>query len=171
MTYTLDQKYTLGNRLKGSNALAYAAALNVIREPARYNPLFFYGKTSIERIHLLQAIASEFERVHKRSALYLTVEDFISKFVFAIRHHQKEQFRHWYRSYPLLIIDGLQIIAGKKYSEEELIMTIKEFEVKGYQIILLSDYHPADIIALHNELRDYCYGGLMFEFGREKPLV
>lgn len=134
-----------------------------IKELMKYSPVFIYGKIGSGKTHLLQAIAREFKKVHKKPCFYTTAENFSKDLIFAIRNRQKELFEQKYRNNGLLLIDDLQFLTGKFKTQEELLLILKEFQVKDRQIILAANCHPKCIMELNGELVDSCYGGLMLD--------
>ena len=134
-----------------------------IKELMKYSPVFLYGKAGSGKTHLLQVIAREFKNVYKKPCLYATAEDFTKELIFSIRKGQKNLFEQKYRNNGLLIIDDIQFLAGKFMTQEELLLILKEFQIKDSQIILTANRHPKCIFGLHNELIDSCYGGLMLD--------
>lgn len=130
-----------------------------IKEVMKYSPVFFYGKAGSGKASLLRYIAKRFEK----ACLYVTAEDFLKDLASSIKNCQKELFRHKYENKNLLIIDDLQFLANKFYTQEELLKIMKEFQVKDRQIILAANRHPKHIRGLNKELVDSCYGGLMLE--------
>lgn len=149
--------------INNSNESAFSAALMVAQEPMKYNPIFFYGKAGSGKTHLLQAILGKFKRVHKKPALYVTAEKFCKDLIFAVRNKQLESFDSKYRNNSLLIVDDLQLIADKPYTQLMLVTIMKELQVKDRPIILAADRHPYLISNLDDILRDSCFGGLMLE--------
>lgn len=134
-----------------------------IREIMKYSPLFFYGKVGSGKTHLLKDIARSFKGIRRKTCLYTTAKDFTKDLIAAIKNHQKELFEQKYRNNSLLIIDDLQFLAGKFKTQEELLIVLKEFQIKDRQVILAADRHPKCIRGLSEELVDSCHGGLMLE--------
>jgi len=149
--------------VKHSNLDAFLAALSVIREPAKYSPLFLYGGSGSGKTHLLKAIAGEFKRVHQKPVLYATAEEFCQELIYAVRNKKRESFEEKYRNNQLLIIDDLHLIAGRQYTQEEFLIMLKEYELKNRPVILSANRHPYWIYRLESDLAESCHGGLMLE--------
>ena len=74
-----------------SNAMAYAAALNVAENPTLhvYNPLFLYGNPGLGKTHLMHSIARHIIEHHPElKVLYITSEDFTNQVIEAIRSNK-----------------------------------------------------------------------------------
>lgn len=161
---TLNPRYSFDNFvMNDSNQLAFLAAITMSQEPMKYSPVFFYGKAGSGKTHLLQAILKRFKQIHKKPALYATADEFCKDAIYAVRNKERAQFEEKYRNNQLLIIDNLQFIAGKLATQEELIIVLKEFQIKDRPIILAADQHPYLIPNIDDVLRDSCFGGLMLE--------
>ena len=158
------QTQTFNNFLaKSPPELTFLIASSSINEPMRYSPIFLYGEAAINKGYLLEAIVDKFQKIHKKPALYATAEQFINDFVQGMRENKKALFNQKYRSNALLVIDGIQLFAGRKLSQIELLRTLKEFQIQDRQIMLTADNHPYLIKKLDRDLKDFCQGGLMFE--------
>lgn len=137
--------------------------MNAVREIMEYSPVFFYGKAGSDKAAILQAITRESDEINEKPCLYTTAEDFLKDLVFLVKNGQKELFELKYRNNSLLIIDDLQFLAGKFWTQEELLRTLKYLQVQDRQVILFADRHPKSILGLNEDLVDSCYGGLILE--------
>ncbi len=159
---TLNSRYSFDNFvMNDSNQSALLAALTVSQEPTKYSPVFFYGKTGSGKTHLLQAILKRFKQIHNKPCLYVTSEEFMNDVMFSIRNRQRETLEQKYRNNSLLIIDDIQYLGGREVMQEELLIIMKEFQIKNLPIILVADRHPYLLPGLNDILRDSCLGGLM----------
>jgi len=146
---------------KSPIGLTFLAASSAINEPIKYSPIFLYGKAAVEKDYLFKAIADKFQQTHERPALYVTVKQFVNDFVRSVGENKKELFDQKYKSNGLLIIDGIQFLAGKPRTQQELLIMLKEFQTQDRQIILTADRHPYFIKELNGDLKDFCQGGLL----------
>ncbi len=159
---TIVEKYTFDNFLVAdSNRFAHAACLAVANtacaegddEENLYNPLFIYGRSGLGKTHLLYAITNEIKKKNPNvKIIYKKGEDFTNELIAAMRDKKNEQFRAYYRTADVLLIDDIQFIAGKVQTQEEFFHTFSALYEAGKQIILTSDRPPREIQPLQDRL-------------------
>jgi chromosomal replication initiator protein len=149
----------------GSNRLAHAAALAVAELPGEaYNPLFLHGTPGLGKTHLLGAIAHYLRRHRPDLTVhYTTAERFTTEFVGALHKHGPELFKRRYRKLDALLIDDVQTLEGKEYTQEEFVHTFNALHAEGKQIVLSSDRPPEALAHLAERLRDRFGWGLCVE--------
>ena len=97
----LDARFTFDSFVVGKpNELANAAARRVAEGgPVSFNPLFLYGGVGLGKTHLMHAIAWELQnRRPDLNVLYLSAEQFMYRFVQALRDRKMMDFQ---RAVPL----------------------------------------------------------------------
>jgi chromosomal replication initiator protein len=153
--FVYNPNYTFDNFIEGpSNRMAFAAAVAVSENPATlYNPLFIHGGVGLGKTHLLQAICRAIlNRNPSAKVLYLSCEDFVNGYIYAIQKKTLEAFRTRYRNADVLVVDDIHFLADKEGSQEEFFHTFNALHMAGRQMILSSDQPAGDIRSLTQQL-------------------
>jgi len=145
--------------------LAHAAAGRVSEGgPVTFNPLFLYGGVGLGKTHLLHAIAWELRaRRPDLNVLYLSAEQFMYRFVQALRERKMMDFKHLFRSVDVLMVDDVQFIAGKDSTQEEFFHTFNALVDQNKQIIISADRAPGEIKQLEDRVRSRLQCGLVVD--------
>ena len=161
-----DEKYTFSNFITGpSNELAYAAAKKIADgRSVTFNPLFFHGGVGLGKTHLMHAIALEIKEKHpKRRVIYLSAEQFMYRFVTALRNYDMQAFKEEFRSVDILLIDDLQFISGKNSTQEEFFHTFNALVDSKKQIVISADRSPNDMGNMEERIRSRLSWGLVVD--------
>ncbi|MFV2068258.1 MAG: DnaA ATPase domain-containing protein [Pirellulales bacterium] len=144
------------------NRLAFTSAQMIVERPGTVSPLVLYGETGVGKTHLLEGILTEMRRVHPRiHGVYLTAEQFTTCFLEALNGRGLPSFRQKYRHVDVLLLDGVQFLAGKRATLVELLYTVDALLKEGHQLVFASDRAPAELKALGPELVARLGGGLV----------
>ena len=137
-----------------ANQLAFAAATQVAELPgASYNPLFIYGGVGLGKTHLLQAIGNQILINNPQMKIcYMHAERYIADVVRAYQTNKFEEFKQFYHSLDVLLIDDIQFFAGKAKTQEEFFYAFNTLVDSHKQVILTSDTFPKEIIGLESRL-------------------
>lgn len=166
ITTPLNPRFTFDSFVVGScNQFAHAAAKAVATSPSRsYNPLFLYGGVGMGKTHLLHAIGRGLtENFATLRTLCTTSERFINDMISCMRSGRMSQFHQHYRSADALLVDDIQLLAGKERSQEEFYFTFNELFESQKQIVLSSDTTPKETPGLVERLRSRFEWGLMVD--------
>mgnify|MGYP000539359768 FL=1 len=126
LEHHLNIGHTFDNFVGGkSNQLAKAASLQVVENPAgSYNPLFLYGGVGLGKTHLMHAVGNKILLNNPSSRIvYLHSERFVSHMIKALQHNKMDEFKQFYRTLDVLLIDDIQFFAGKERYQEEFFHT------------------------------------------------
>jgi chromosomal replication initiator protein len=148
-----------------SNRFAYAASKAVADPDSRaYNPLFLYGGVGLGKTHLMQAVGHEMLRVAPDSVvLYVTSEQFMNAFIDAITKNRQFDFRNYYRSVDLLLLDDVQFFVGKEHTQTQFFHTFNALYDAGKKIVISSDRPPKELVTLEERLRSRFEWGLIVD--------
>ena len=165
-TAPLDPRFSFDNFVVGKpNELAHAAARRVAEGgPVTFNPLFLYGGVGLGKTHLMHAIARELHaRKPEMNVLYLSAEQFMYRFVQALRDRKMMDFKEIFRSVDVLMVDDVQFIAGKDSTQEEFFHTFNALVDQHKQIIISADRAPGEIKDLEDRVKSRLQCGLIVD--------
>jgi len=162
----LDKRFTFDSFVIGKpNELAHAASRRVAEGgPVSFNPLFLYGGVGLGKTHLMHAIAWEIRRRNPEAkVIYLSAEQFMYRFVQALRFKDMLSFKELFRSVDLLMVDDVQFIAGKDSTQDEFFHTFNALVDQNKQIIISADRAPGEIDGLENRIKSRLQSGLVVD--------
>jgi chromosomal replication initiator protein len=151
----LNLNLTFDNFVIGkANQLAFAAATQVAELPgASYNPLFVYGGVGLGKTHLVQAIGNQIKHNNPHAKIcYMHAERYVSDVVRAYQSNKFEEFKQYYHSLDILLIDDIQFFAGKNKTQEEFFYAFNTLIDSHKQVIMTSDTFPKEITGLDSRL-------------------
>ena len=163
---SLNPKFSFDSFVVGScNQFAHAAAKAVATTPSRsYNPLFIYGGVGMGKTHLMHAIGrSLLDHYGSMRIVYTSSERFMNEMISCIKTERMPQFHRHYRSADVLLVDDIQILAGKERTQEEFFHTFNELYDHQKQIVISSDSAPKNTPGLVERLRSRFEWGLMVD--------
>ena len=162
----LDARFTFDKFVVGKpNELAHAAAKRVSDGgKVTFNPLFLYGGVGLGKTHLMHSIAwSTKEKNKKARILYLSAEQFMYRFVQALRFKDMHAFKKLFRSVDVLMVDDVQFIAGKDSTQDEFFHTFNALIEQGKQIVISADRAPGEIDGLEERIKSRLAWGLVVD--------
>ncbi len=162
----LNPKFSFDNYVVGScNQFAHAAARAVANSPSRsYNPLFIYGGVGMGKTHLMHAIGRALlDQYASMRIVYTSSERFMNEMITCLRSDRMPAFHRHYRSADVLLVDDIQILAGKERTQEEFFHTFNELYDHQKQIVISSDSTPKSTPGLVERLRSRFEWGLMVD--------
>ncbi|PID66747.1 MAG: chromosomal replication initiator protein DnaA [Gammaproteobacteria bacterium] len=159
----LNPEFTFSSFVEGkSNEIAAGSAFGVAKQPdGRFNPLLIYGSTGLGKSHLMHAIGNYIKSEQARKkVVYQTAEQFVAEMVDAIANGKIDDFKKYYRSVDVLLVDDIQFIAGKDKTQEEFFHLFNTLFDGKNQVVLTCDKYPKDVDNLQERLKSRFGAGL-----------
>ena len=155
------------------NALAreasYALAQN--RQPG-VSPLYLAAPSGLGKTHLVRATLGELRRLGPSRALYMSAESFTHEFTASLRAKRTGPFKRRFREEcDLLVVEDVQYLRGKTWTQLELFHTIAHLLGVGRRVILTGDRLPRELDGLDPQLRSTMTSGLVAEMEAPAALV
>jgi chromosomal replication initiator protein len=151
---SLNPVFTFASFVQGkANQLARAAAMQVAEHPTSYNPLFVYGGVGLGKTHLIQALGNDILRRDPSAKIrYIHAETYVSDVVRAYQHKAFDDFKRYYRSLDLLLIDDIQFFNGKSRTQEEFFYLFNTLIEAHKQVVITCDTYPKEIAGIEERL-------------------
>jgi chromosomal replication initiator protein len=159
----LQPALTFDNFVTGkANQLARAAAMQVADNPgSSYNPLFLYGGVGLGKTHLVHAVGNGIlARKPNAKVRYIHAEQYVSDVVRAYQKKAFDEFKRYYHSLDLLLIDDIQFFGGKSRTQEEFFYAFEALVAGRKQIIITSDTYPKELKDIEDRLVSRFSSGL-----------
>lgn len=137
-----------------ANQLAHAAAIQVAEAPGvTYNPLFIYGGVGLGKTHLLQSIGNLVSKQNPEAKVcYVHATNYVSGVVRAYQTKNFDEFKQFYNSLDLLLIDDIQFIADKPGTQQEFFYTLNSLIDTNKQVVITCDTFPKEISGIEPRL-------------------
>ena len=137
-----------------ANQLAHAAAMQVANFPGTiYNPLFIYGGVGLGKTHLIQSIGNFVKKENPQAKIcYVHATNYISDVVRAFQTKKFDEFKQFYNSLDLLLIDDIQFIADKPGTQQEFFYTLNSLIDSNKQVVITCDTFPKEISGIEARL-------------------
>ncbi len=169
----LNPAYTLDAFIRGkSNELAVMAAENVVAKPGSVNPLFVYGDSGLGKTHLVHGIARELvKRDNSLRVLCISIEEFKSNFMSAVKNRETMEFKDRYKDYDVLCIEDIHSLRNTaEATQEEFFYIFNSYFESNRQIIITSEV-PASKLLISSRLLSRMISGLQVRIGAPDPAL
>lgn len=151
----LNPSFSFDNFVAGkANEMARGVAMQVADRPgAAYNPLFVYGGVGLGKTHLIQAIGNRVSELNGSAKVrYIHANQYVGDVVRAYQHKAFDDFKRYYHSLDLLLIDDIQFFGGKNRTQEEFFYAFNALIEARRQVIITCDTYPKEISNMENRL-------------------
>ena len=153
-----------------SNEFAFKAAQRFAENgESEMGLLFIHGGFGFGKTHLLNAIALEARTVRGARVLFLRAEDFMRRFLAALRNQETLAFKEELRAADILLIDDLQHICGRTATISEFLHTVNAFTDLKRKVVIAADRPPSGLEGLSDDIRSRLQGAVAIAL--EKPDV
>lgn len=163
----LNPAFTFDSLVTGKgNQLARAAAMQIAEHPGdpTYNPFFVYGGVGLGKTHLIQAVGNLVYQKNPHAKIrYVHAERYVADIMRAYQHKSFDDFKRYYHSLDLLLIDDIQFFAGKNRTMEEFFYAFNSLLESGKQVIMTCDTYPKQIEGMDERLISRFSWGLTVE--------
>ena len=147
-----------------SNEVALNAARDVIAKPGKkYNPLVIVARSGLGKTHLLNAIGLELAKKRNAVVACLSTQQFVDELIAAIDGNRVDWWRARYRRATALLLDDIQLLAGKERTQEELFNLFNQLVDADRQLIFTAPAHPNTLEGLEERIISRLEGGLVAE--------
>ena len=160
----INEELTFDSLVTGkANQLARAAAIQVANNPGvSYNPLFIYGGVGLGKTHLIHAIGNQILMDQPSARIrYIRADHYVHDVVSAYQRKGFDDFKRYYHTLDMLLIDDIQFIGGNKArTQEEFFYAFETLIGAKKQIIITSDTYPKEISGIDGRLTSRFDSGL-----------
>ena len=149
------------------NHIAHAASLAVAEYPGEiYNPFYIYGATGVGKTYMLHAIGNYIVENHPEKMVYYTTGQMITEEIIEALKKQDvtmKELRDKYSAIDVLLVDDIQFMMGKEYTQMEFLHIVKGMCECGKQIVVSCDSPLNYKEALHDKMQSFFASGLVEE--------
>ncbi len=157
----------------GANEAAVRAARVVAADAGRrFNPLFIAGASGTGKTHLLHAVGNALLAARPGAVVAcLSAQVFMDELVAALDAGRIEWWRRRYRRADALLLDDVQLLAGRERTQDELFNLFNAFTDAERQLAFTADRAPALLAGIAPRLITRFEGGLVAELAApDRPM-
>jgi chromosomal replication initiator protein DnaA len=150
----------------GATEMAVKSAHAVAAHPgAMYNPFVLVGPTGVGKTHLLHALGHALAQAPGAVVGCVSAQQWIDEFQLAEEGGTLETWRARYHRATALLIDDLQLIAGREHAQEEFFLLFDSVTEASRQLVCTLSEPPGRVQGLDHRLVSRLEGGLVAELG------
>jgi len=160
-----SRHWQLADLAEGSGTrMALRAIHDVVARPGiAYNPVVFVGDPGVGKTHFLHALGNELAAQPNAVVACLETSDFTDELIKAIEKDRVNWWRARYRRVTALLLDDIQLLAGKERTQEELFWLFNLLVESGRQLAFTSVLPLAELKGVDTRLLTRFEGGLVVE--------
>ena len=137
--YTFDNFIVAGN---STNSIAKKISMSVAEKPFNnaFNPVFIYGGVGLGKTHLLNAIGNDIRnKFPELNVFYMQTTVFMDKFINNIASRNSPEFRQFYSSADVILLDDIQFLNGRQGTQDILFHIFNTLYHNHKQIVFTCD--------------------------------
>lgn len=128
-----------------TNRLAFHAAMKLLDSPEPVVTMV-HGSAGRGKTHLLNAVAQEWLARHPDDkVLYLTYDALVTDVCEAFISKSLKEYRTFLQNTDVLLIDDVQMLRGRKRTQEELECLIERLRVAGKRVLVAGALAPKEL--------------------------
>jgi len=156
-----------------ANDAAVRAALAVAAEPGRkFNPFFIVGASGTGKTHLLHALGNGILATRADAVVAcVSAQVFTDELVAALDAGRVAWWLRRYRRADALLLDDIQLLAGRERTQDELFNLFNAFTDADKQLAFTADHVPAQLSGIASRLTTRFEGGLVVELAAPDRLM
>ena len=136
-------------------------AVTLLKEGG-YNPIYLQGPGGAGKTHLLMALTF-YLRAKGKECLFVKASTLTEHLVAAIRLGQMQKLRTFYRKHDVLLLDGIDELAGRLATQEELFHTFNTFHLAGKLMVFAGRARPCEMEGIEMRLTSRFEWGLVLK--------
>lgn len=151
----IDKNQNFGNFVLGkSNIQAQLASLTCANNLGLvYNPLFIYGNSGLGKTHLLNSIGNQVMNTFSNKKIgFISGLGFIEALAKSKKEDRIDEFKECFYDLDLLLVDDIQFIAGKSWTQEVFFSIFSYLVNNKKQVCITADRTPDDIKGLEERI-------------------
>jgi chromosomal replication initiation ATPase DnaA len=156
-----------------ANDAAVRAAMAVAAEPGRkFNPFFIVGASGTGKTHLLHALGNAILAARPEAVVAcVSAQAFTDELVAALDAGRVAWWLRRYRRADALLLDDVQLLAGRERTQDELFNLFNAFADADKQLAFTADHVPAQLAGIAPRLTTRFEGGLVVELAAPDRLM
>lgn len=171
---TVNKMQTIDNFcVNDTNRMAYMAAERAVMGDGA-SVTYIYGKNGYGKSHLLNAACNKYmDSGPARRIMHITYESLVADVSDAVVSRSVKELRAHLMDTDLLVFDDVQLLRGRKRTQEELACLIERFQPLGKPILIAGALSPKELVetGISRRLTDRLDGGTSVRISApDKPL-